>query len=135
MPYSGQHSCVLRFLKYICFSRYCRVKCSVDTFAMFVLQAFYRFDNFKITSCITLETFTEGDQNIEKKKEETPEENEKCASVHGLIAAYLSVVLTHAFLVAVERTVAGFLSRGVKVCTLSCIHPVYLCRINIFQGV
>lgn len=85
----------------------------------FMVQAFYGFENFKIRSCITVETFLpEDNQDKEEETEEKILEREKCASVHGLLVAYSSVVLTHALLVTLERLVAGFLSRGVKVCTL-----------------
>lgn len=62
--------------------------------------------NFHITTC--------GEQILQEKLGGMAVED-GCESAPGLIPAYSSVVLTHAFMIFLERLVAGYLSRSVKV--------------------
>ena len=61
-----------------------------------------------MTSCLITGT---RDDDAEAKENEEKE----CEGVQSFIAAHSSVILTHAFLTALERLAAGYLSRPLEV--------------------
>ena len=71
-------------------------------------QALYGVEDFDIESC------QEEVKRVLEKNETTTTDSE-CENVSGFIAAHSSLLLTHCFLVVIERLSAGYLSLGVKV--------------------
>lgn len=80
-----------------------------------LIIALYGVDDFDIKTCPDAVKEIINSSSDEPNPEEESKEDEGCENVSGFIAAHSSLLLTHCFLVMLERLAAGYLSLGVKV--------------------